>query len=102
MALVTRRLEIPPVNCNEMFKAVVFPAPGPNMNTIGQNFIACTIVAYCSLNAMPPIAKMTAGVLSPNTFGRASSSPSILPGFSGVTIFQLLVLSAMLGPAEDM
>ena len=44
--MVTRRLEIPPVNCNAMFKAVVFPAPGgPNMNTIGQNFIACTIVA---------------------------------------------------------
>ena len=51
---------------------------------------------------MPPIARMAAGVLSPNTFGRASSSPSILPGFSGVTIFQLLVLSAMLGPAGDM
>ena len=99
--MVAKGLETPPVNCNAMFKAVVFPAPGgSNMNTIGQNFIACTIVAYCSLNAMPPIAKMAASVLSPNTFGRASSNPSILPGFSDVMIFQLLVLSAM--PAGDM
>ena len=62
--LATRRLRISPVICNAMFKAIVFPAPGgPSMNTIGQNFIACTIVALGRVIAMAPIAKMAANVL---------------------------------------